>query len=147
MVRVLKPGGRLGVSAGAQSGNRPNVAYQAWEETAESRVGREALRQAKARVAPWEEWLTDPAHIETALASVGLESIEVRQREYLVTMPTDDYLAMLDLFAYGRFVRHRLGPARWREFRQSVAGKVAAHGLKQIEYISRYNIAVGTRPR
>ena len=143
MVRVLKPGGRLGVSAGAQRGNRPNAAYQAWEETAESLVGREALREAKARVAPWEEWLTDPAHFETALASVGLEDIEVDQREYPVTMPTNAYLAMLDLFAYGRFLRHCLGRARWEEFRESVARKVAAHGLKQIEYTSRYHVGVG----
>ncbi len=147
MVRVLRPGGRLGVSAGAQSGNRPNAAYRTWEETAGAFVGRETLREAITHVAPGEEWLRDAAHIETALASVGLENAEVHQREYHVTMPTDDYLAMLDLFAYGRLVRHRLGSARWQEFRQSVGAKVAAHGLKQIEYTSRYHIAVGTRPR
>src|SRR5262249_58162263 len=85
-------------------------------------VGREAMREAKARVLPWEEWLTDPAHIETALASSGLERIEVHQREYRVTLPTEDYLSMLDVFAHGRFLRHRLGPARWEKFRERVAG-------------------------
>ena len=147
MVRILRRGGRLGVSAGAPSGNRPNIAYRMWEETAESLVGREALRDAKTQVAPWEEWLADPAHLEAALESSGLEEIAVHQREYPVTMPTEDYLSMLDLFAYGRFLRHRLGRARWEEFRASVGGKVAAHGLSQIEYTSRYHIAVGTRPR
>ena len=66
MVRVLKPGGRLGVSAGAESGNRPNVAYQLWEKTAEAMVGREALLTAKGAVAPWEAWLADPANLEAA---------------------------------------------------------------------------------
>lgn len=146
MLRLLKPGGRLGVSAGAQSGNHPNVVYRAWEEAAESLVGREAMREAKARVLPWEEWLTDPAHIETALASSGLERIEVHQREYRVTLPTEDYLSMLDVFAHGRFLRHRLGPARWEKFRERVAGNIAAHGLNEIEYARRYHIAVGTRP-
>ena len=145
MVRVLKPGGRLGVSAAAQSPNRPNLAYQAWEMTAESMVGREALLGAKGSVAPWEEWLIDPSHLEAALASGGLEDIEVHQREYRVTMPTEDYLAMLDMFAYGRFVRHRLGAAPWEEFRRIVAGKVAGLALNQIDYTSRYHIAVGTR--
>ena len=52
MVRLLKPGGRLGVSAGAKRPNPPNVAYQAWEATAESVVGREALHEAATRVVP-----------------------------------------------------------------------------------------------
>ncbi len=146
MVRVLKPGGRLGVSAGAQRpGHRPNVAYRTWEETAEVFVGREALREAITGVVPYEAWLADPAHLETALANVGLSGVDVRQREYRVTMPPDDYLAMIDLFAYGRFLRHRLGPGRWREFRETVAAKVAVHGLEQVEYIARYHVGVGTR--
>ena len=62
-------------------------------------------------------------------------------------MPTEDYLAMLDMFAYGRFLKHHLGPARWQEFRHTVAGKVVAHELNQIEYTSHYHIAVGTRPQ
>ncbi len=146
IVRVLKSGGRLGVSAGTSSGNRPNLAYQAWEETAEAMVGREALLGAKGSVAPWEPWFSDPANLEAALASAGLEQIEVREREYQVRMPTNDYLAMLDMFAYGRFVRHRLGAARWDEFRHTVAGNVAALGLNQVEYTSRYHISVGTKP-
>lgn len=147
MARVLKRGGHLGVSAGAQRGNRPNIAYRVWEETARSLVGGKALREAKTRVAPWEEWLTDPAHLEATLASGGLEEIEIHQRQYAVTMPTGDYLSMLDLFSYGRFLRHHLGPARWEEFRASVTGKVAAHAVEQVEYTSRYHIAVGTKLR
>lgn len=76
-----------------------------------------------------------------------LEGIEVRQREYRVTMPTEDYLSMLDLFAYGRFLRQHLSPAQWQAFRESVAAKVAAFGLKQVEYTSRYHVGVGTTRR
>jgi hypothetical protein len=47
-----------------------------------------------------------------------------------MTMPAEDYLSMLDLFAYGRFVRQQLGSGPWLKFRKSVAAKVAAHGLK-----------------
>ncbi len=52
---------------------------------------------------------------------------------------------MLDLFAYGRFLRQHLGPTRWQDFRESVAAKVAVHGLKAVEYTSRYHVGVGTR--
>jgi hypothetical protein len=76
-----------------------------------------------------------------------LERIEVHQREYRVTMSTQDYLSMLDLFAYGRFLRQHLGPERWQEFREGVAAKVGVHGLKQVEYTGRYHVGVGTRRR
>jgi ubiquinone/menaquinone biosynthesis C-methylase UbiE len=144
MVRVLKRGGRLGVSAGAKNPNRPNVAYQRWEDTAESFVGREALREAAKHAVPWEPWLTDAANVESALRAVGLDGVEIQQREYPVTMPIEEYLAMLDLFAYGRFLRYRLGPIQWEAFRKAVGEKVA-DGMKQINYTGRYHIAVGTR--
>ncbi|MFN8544527.1 MAG: hypothetical protein U0807_10015 [Candidatus Binatia bacterium] len=45
-------------------------------------------------------------------------------------MPTKDYLSMLDVSAYvWRSLRQHLGPARGQEFRESVAARVAAHGL------------------
>ena len=97
------------------------------------------------RVVPCEAWLADPAHIVTALAHAGLEGIAVIQRDYLVMMPVEDYLSMLDLFVYGRFVRQHLGSRRWLEFREKVAAKIAANDLKQVEHTSRYNVGVGTR--
>jgi len=78
-------------------------------------------------------------------ASDGGVARLVHQREYSVTMATGDYLSMLDLFAYGRFLRQHLGPTRWQDFRESVAAKVAVHGLKAVEYTSRYHDGVGTR--
>ncbi len=146
MVRVLKPGGRLGVSAGAHNPKRANIAYQRWEETAESFVGREALREAAKEVVPWEPWLMDALNVEAALRAVGLEAIEIHKREYRVTMATEEYLTMLDLFAYGRFLRYRLGASRWEAFREAVAAKVRADGTTQTEYTGHYHIALGTRP-
>src|SRR5262249_11257024 len=101
---------------------------------------------AKDSVAPWEEWLIDPVNLGAALAGAELERVEVYQREYQVRMLTDDYLAMLDMFAHGRFVRHRLGAARWQEFRHTVAAKVAALGLGHVEYRSRYHLAMAIKP-
>jgi len=51
-------------------------------------------------------------------ASDGGVARLVHQREYSVTMATGDYLSMLDLFAYGRFLRQHLGPTRWQDFRE-----------------------------
>jgi ubiquinone/menaquinone biosynthesis C-methylase UbiE len=146
MVRVVKLGGRIGVTAGAR-GQNSNLAYRVWEETAESFVGRGALRDAARQVVPCEVWLTDPVNFQTALESVGLEGVEVLQREYPVAMSTHDYLSMLDLFAYGRFLRQHLETVRWQEFRETVAAKLAAHALARVEYTSRYHVGLGTTRR
>jgi hypothetical protein len=85
-------------------------------------------------------FITGQSVFRTGLSKVGLPGAPILQWDYLVTMSAEDYLSMLDLFAYGRFVRQHLGSGRWPEFRERVAAKVAAHGLKQVEYTSRYHV-------
>ena len=60
MVRILKPHGRLGITAWA--GGKPGEFRRLWEETAGSFVSKDTLRDAARQVAPWEEWFGDEAH-------------------------------------------------------------------------------------
>lgn len=144
MVRILRPGGRLGVTAWARS--RPGPAYRLWEEAAAASVGKDALSGAFRRVVPWEEWLGDPGHLAEALAEAGLRGVEIQQRDYPVSLATDDYVSMMAVFTYGRFIRHRIGATRWRQFSESVAGTLHAQCGGHVEYTSRYQLGVGTRP-
>jgi len=146
MVRVLKPGGRLGVTAGAQSPDPPNLAYQIWVETAEAFVGPDTLLEASRRVIPWEAWLREADHVTAALTGTGLAGVVLHELAYPVTMSPDDYLAMLDVFLYGRVVRYRLGAARWRAFKKRVAEKLHAREVTRVEYIARFHLGVGRRP-
>lgn len=146
MVRVLRPGGWLGVTAGARKASAPNPAYQAWVEAVESLVGREVLREVAARVLPWEAWLSDAGNVAVALATVGLERVEVEQREYRVVMALDEYLSMLDVFLYGRLVRQRSGPVRWKASRKQVEDLARARCGERVEYVSRYHLGVARRP-
>src|SRR5262245_52596914 len=52
MVRVLKPGGQVGVTAWAQGGSGRSPASQVWLELAQSFVGRNALDEAFRSVLP-----------------------------------------------------------------------------------------------
>ncbi|HEU0305085.1 MAG TPA: methyltransferase domain-containing protein [Gaiellaceae bacterium] len=145
MARVLARGGRLAVTAGARSQSPTNRAYQLWMESAEVLLGRAALDAAIRHALPHEAWFADAAHVVAALAGAGLEDVEVEQREYGVTMATEAYFSMLDVFAYGRFVRAALGAERWHAFRQRVRELVDAHCGLHIEYTARYHIGVGSR--
>lgn len=144
MARVLRPGGRLGVTAWARGG-RAGPAYRLWEEAAAAAVGKDALSDAFHRVVPWEEWLGDPAHVTEVLAEAGLRRVEVQQREYRVSLTLHDYVSMIGVFTYGRFIRRLLGAARWREFSESVAEKLHTQCGERIEYTSRYHLGVGER--
>jgi ubiquinone/menaquinone biosynthesis C-methylase UbiE len=146
MVRVLRAGGSLGVTAGARREGPANLAYQLWVETAESLVGRGALEEAGRSALPWEAWFTEGAHVATALEETGLEAVEIHRREYSVEMPANEYLSMFDVFAYGRFLRETLGERGWREFGRRIREVVSHRCDPQTRYVARYHVAVGRKP-
>src|SRR5262249_48655541 len=80
------------------------------------------------------------------LTGTGLAGVVLHELAYPVTMSPDDYLAMLDVFLYGRVVRYRLGAARWRAFKKRVAEKLHAREVTRVEYIARFHLGVGRRP-
>jgi len=118
MVRVMRPGGRLGVSAW---GPLQNEHRRLWREMTESAVGKEALERALRQAVPWEEWFSDPAHLQASVEEAGLVDVSVQQRVYATTMSVPDYLAMREISMGGRFVFETLGRERWEGFRASVS--------------------------
>jgi len=147
MVRVVKPGGRVGVTAGARRQGPANPVYQLWVEAAESLVGRGALDEAGRSALPWEVWFSDGANVATALAEAGLTGVQLERREYDVEMATSEYLSMFDVFAYGRFVREALGERGWREFGERIRNVVAERCDPRTRYVARYHLGIGRKPR
>src|SRR5207248_2188196 len=61
MVRVLRPGGRLGMTAWGASGNKYR---ERWQSIAESFAGKEALHLAIQEALPWEDWFAEVDHVQ-----------------------------------------------------------------------------------
>jgi SAM-dependent methyltransferase len=118
MVRVLRPGGTMGVTTWGRS---EDEFRRAWREVAESFVGRRMLADAHKRGAPWEDRFSDRNLLAEALHQAGLRQIRVDSRRYRVTQSLDDYLAGRETSVTGRFVRDMLGEALWERFRQRVS--------------------------
>ncbi len=118
MVRVMRPGARLSVSAW---GPLQNEHRRLWREMTESAVGTEALEEALRQAVPWEEWFSDPARLQSAVEDAGLVNVSVQQRVYTTTMAVSDCVAMREISMGGRFVLATLGRERWERFRASVA--------------------------
>src|SRR5205814_1684396 len=72
MIRVLRPGGKLGATAWSLLANPYRDLA---DEMARSVVGADRFHQSTAEWLPWEDYLADPAHLQAALAQAGLRAV------------------------------------------------------------------------
>lgn len=142
-MRVLKPGGRLAVSAWTDEEDELSAT---WRRLAEETVGVEVLRQGIKDEAPWQEALADRARLEGVLRDVGLRPVRVERRDYRFTMAREDYLVGHEIEATGRFVRKMLGPNLWESFRARTRQAFAERFPEQIGDFRYALLAVGAKP-
>jgi ubiquinone/menaquinone biosynthesis C-methylase UbiE len=114
MVRVLRPGARMGVAAW---GTGEDEFSRAWQQLAEQYAGRELLRDARKRAMPWVELFEDPNRLKSVLYDAGLRDVQVERREYRFQETTEEYLEARETGAVGRFLQQMLGEKLWATFR------------------------------
>jgi ubiquinone/menaquinone biosynthesis C-methylase UbiE len=144
MLRVLRPGGRLGVTTW---GPADDEFRRTWRAVAESFTGPELLRDALRKVAPWEEHFSDSRRLADALRQAGLRSVDVQRRQFRATITIEDYLAGRETSAHGRFLRETLGPPLWDRFRGRVDEEFRRRFRDPIGDTEDVLLAVGTKPR
>jgi len=135
MLRVLGPGGRLGITAW---GPAQDAARQLWQQIAESFIGREALRDAIEQALPWEDHFADAGRLRQALEEAGATGVRIERHEYSGTLPAEDFLAIREESGAGRFLRRALEPERWEQFRMTLARSFAG----RVEYARDAYLAV-----
>lgn len=143
MVRVVRPGGNVGVTTW---GGTEDEFRRTWREVAESFVGKDLLKDAIRRASPWEERFSDPQRLQESLREAGLRQVDVQKRDYRFTWSVDDYLAGRETSAAGRFLRDILGEDSWQRFRKRVAEEFRGRFSDPIGDTSDVLLAVGTKP-
>ncbi len=143
MMRVLCSGGLVGVTTW---GSGQSDCRKRWQRIAELFVSKEELLCGVRRSLSWEEWLSDPEHLENALREAGLECIEVHHAEYKPKMAVDDFLAMREITYQARLMRELLGPDEWCAFRRQVRKEFQNRGSGTVEDTRDAYIAVGAKP-
>jgi ubiquinone/menaquinone biosynthesis C-methylase UbiE len=118
MRRVLRLGGRLGVTAWVPSSDEFE---RAWTEVAERYTGREILVNARGGVAPAEEKVGDPARLKDILWDAGFRKIHIEKRAYRFEWDRDEFLANRNEIRGARYMRNLLGDALWTRFQEDVA--------------------------
>ena len=143
MARVLRSGGRLGVTTW---GSIQNEHREFWQCLAESFVDKKLLADATREALPWEEWFTDPEHLADAFRAAGLTDIGVHPVLYTIHTDIADFLAIRESSLQARFMRHNLDAPRWERFRQTAAEEFYRRFKDPIDHTRDVFIAIGTRP-
>jgi SAM-dependent methyltransferase len=142
MVRVLRAGGRIAVSAWADEDNE----YDAlWGQVARRFVDSHALEQAVQGCRPYQQWLSDPDHLRDAVREAGADKVSLHTHEYHADVPLADFLIIKSALLSGRFVRSVLSADEWSRFHDEINGAFAPHG-EYLHVAQHAHMAVGTKP-
>jgi ubiquinone/menaquinone biosynthesis C-methylase UbiE len=143
MLRVLRPGGRMGITTW---GRTDDEFTRAWREVAEQFAGRELIRDAAQRSMPWADRFEDPARLKDALYEAGLRGLQVERREYRFEISREAYLLGGEITSTGRFLRQMLGDRLWDMFRARVRQTFAERFPPTFNDFREAILAVGTKP-
>lgn len=152
MVRVLRPGGRLGVTTWGSLDDEPvDDGHQReltgiWTAVAGRFVDADAADDEIGAAIPWEGWFGDPAHLRGALEASGLRDVALHARTYRAEVTQRDMLAGHETSFWGRYLHHALGDTGWQRFRHDVAETARAALPDPITRVDQLLIAVGTKP-
>jgi ubiquinone/menaquinone biosynthesis C-methylase UbiE len=151
MVRVLRPGGRLGVTTwGSLDDEAVDDGQQRqltgiWRSIAGRFVDMDAAGDVVDAAIPWEAWFGDPAHVRGALEGSGLRHVDLDARTYRRCVSQRDALAGSETSFWGRYLRHTLSDADWARFRRQVALAAAEALPDPITRVDQLLIGVGTK--
>jgi ubiquinone/menaquinone biosynthesis C-methylase UbiE len=145
ILRVLKRGGRMGVTTWGGSDDRDEF-RAAWRSVAEEFAEPNILSDAIKRVVPWEELFSAKDRLKVVLHDAGLRDIWVENRDYRFEMPVEDYLTGREAAATGRFLRQMLGEQLWGSFRARTREVFSERFPARINDFREVILAVGHKP-
>ena len=142
MLRVLRPGGKLGVTSWSKLDNQ-FVDY--WDGLVDEVIDRDALRAAMAQWVPWEDWLADRGRLREALVAAGLHEVAVEEIEYPIHMTSADFLAIREASGTSRFLRTVMNADEFDAFCARAREKFVARFRHPLDFSRRALIGIGTR--
>jgi ubiquinone/menaquinone biosynthesis C-methylase UbiE len=143
MLRVLRPGGRLALTAWA---DRTDELSRTWRELVESVVPPSILDPAMSERLPWHDRFREREAIQEALMDAGLRNVRTEVRGYRFRYPLDEYLEGLATWATGRFVRSMLGDEAFASFLQRARGVFAERFADPVNDFREVVFASGVKP-
>jgi ubiquinone/menaquinone biosynthesis C-methylase UbiE len=140
MGRVLRPAGRIGLSAWAAS---DDDLARAWADVVHEFVPAEVAAAAAERVLPGEAALSKPGGLESLLASAGFPAVDTATRTFTFAMTVDEYLQAREVCASGRALHALLDGPSWERYRARAREVFAKRFGDGVGYARHVYYAVG----
>lgn len=143
MLRVIRPEGRIGVTAWADA---EDDLSRTWLELVLTVVPREVLQPAMDQRLPWRERFRRREPLEEALMQAGVRRVRSEVRRYRFRYGLDEYVEGLATWATGRFVRSMLGEQAFGAFLARARGVFAERFADPVNDTREVLFATGTKP-
>ncbi len=141
--RVLRPGGRVALTSWSDV---KDDLQATWGELLGSVVPQEMLEPVWAAAAPWHAKFTDREAVEEVLIAAGLRHVRTEKQQFRFQYTQADYLAGLEIWATGRFVKEMLGDEGWPAFQERVRATFAERFADPLNDFRDVILSSGTKP-
>jgi SAM-dependent methyltransferase len=148
LVRVLRPGGRLGITAWPEDRDEPESDGKdagALVESSLEDAGLAAEPPAAEKAARGEEWLKKEENLRAVLSGAGLDELVVEERKYPQRLTPADYYGWRVWGGRGRYLRWVSDEATWERFERNALAALESRFPDGIRSVSTARLAVGTK--
>jgi SAM-dependent methyltransferase len=149
LVRVLRPGGRLGVTAWPEDRDEPESDGKeagALIQSALADAGLTAEPPAAEKAARGEAWLKEEANLRAVLFGAGLRDLVLEERKYPQRLSPGDFYGWQVWGGRGRYLRWISDDDTWQRLERDAVGALERRFTDGIRSVSTARLAVGTKP-
>jgi SAM-dependent methyltransferase len=149
LVRSLRPGGRLGVTAWPEDRDSPESDAKAASALVESGLDEADLPTEvppNEKGAPAEEWLKDEGNLRILLSGAGLDKLEFEVHTYRYKLTAADYVGWHAWAGRGRYLRSVSDEATLGRFERDAIAALERRFPDAIRMVSHARLGVGTKP-
>lgn len=143
MARVLRPHGRVGVSAWAPGDDAYSAA---WSEVVNRYVDGERMGRAAQTILPADARFSQPNGNADALRAAGFVDVRSLDAELEFRLSVEEYVESREVCASGRALQTLLAADEWRRFRDDARASLGARFPDGVTYTRGVFIATGAWP-
>ena len=143
MARVVRVGGRIGVSAWAAGDDEY---FAAWSEVVGRYVDADRMRRAGDVLLPGEARFSRTSGLTDALRANGFGDVRAHDADFEFRLSIEEYIEGREVCASGRALQTLLSDDDWRRFRADARASLGARFPGGVTYQRGVFIATGVRP-